>query len=972
MMGPMGDQLLERGATPFDDGDDLDLDDGLDPLRPGRPTDTDDRRPAVSRVAARMVRRPRRWLDAPWPTDRVIRVVTTVLLLGGSTYAAVMAIHPDLVFTNNTPTGGDMGAHVMGPAFLRDHLLPHFQLSGWSNYWYAGFPMYRFYMVVPALLIVLLNIVFPYGIAFKIIAVSGVVTLPLCCWAFGRLARFRYPLPELFALAGLLFLFDESFSIYGGNVKSTMAGEFSFSMALSLGVLGLGLFARGLETGKYRNWAAIVLSLACLCHGIVLIFVALGALLLWLVWMDKTRFIYGITTGFTAFLLSAFWVVPFLFNHAYMTDMKYGYRPSGASDSFWDMFFPLTTFFDIFITTFAVIGFVACVARRNLNGAWMGICTLALVAGVYLTRDSLPVIGLLWNPRLLPFVYLLRYLLMMVGIVEAALLVARGVSGVKVLSSRATLNLGTVVAGVVAVSVLAIELMFFRIMPGADFQTHNGNSVYQWGPISLTSTSTDALSDSWPRYNFTGYEDKGAYAEYRNLVQTMAGLGDDPTNGCGRALWENNAKNGDYGTTMALMLLPHWTDGCIASMEGLFFEASGTTPYHFVTTAAMSEHSSNPVRELRYTDNDASVGVPYLQTLGVKYVMVFTEAAKRQADQQPELTLVRESGPWNVYAVAGSDLVVPLTVQPVVVQPRGGDPRERNLELGMSWFQHRDEWAAMPADDGPADWQRIEVQVDPSRDDGLAPGEPGRKVDIVQPTEPIEVHDLPPVVVSDVDLGEQDLSFHVDQVGVPVLVKISYFPNWKVSGADGPYRIAPNLMVVVPTSKDVHLTYGRSNLDLAAYAMTVLGFGLLLVWRRRGDVRHPSDTPFGLGDRDDERFDERGDEPATDLDEHLDTVFAAPPSRPGGGLDDHLAAHLDAGLDASRIDDGPIDDGAVLDIDSDPVWADDRADATEALERDELDLTVPTTRPPMPPGVDEGITETGELGPDPGPPVDRL
>ena len=125
MMGPMGDQLLERGAAPFGDDDDLDLDDDLDPQRPGRPYDSDGR-PVVSRVAARIVRRPRGWLDAPWPTDRVIRVLTTVLLLGGATYAAVMAIHPDLVFTNNTPTGGDMGAHVMGPAFLRDHLLPHF------------------------------------------------------------------------------------------------------------------------------------------------------------------------------------------------------------------------------------------------------------------------------------------------------------------------------------------------------------------------------------------------------------------------------------------------------------------------------------------------------------------------------------------------------------------------------------------------------------------------------------------------------------------------------------------------------------------------------------------------------------------------------------------------------------------------------------------------------------------------------
>ena len=792
-----------------------------------------------ARIVQRIIRRPRRWIDAPWPADRIVRWVVTVLLVGGSTWAALQAVHPGLVLSNNTPTGGDMGSHVMGPAFLRDHLLSNFQLSGWSNYWYAGLPMYRFYMVVPALLIVVLNVVLPYGVAFKVVAVSGIVTLPLCCWAFGRLARFRYPMPELFALAGMLFLFDESFSIYGGNVKSTMAGEFSFSIALSLGVLGLGLFARGLETGKYRNWAAIVLALACLSHGIVLIFVALGALLLWIIWMDRTRFIYGLTTGFTAFLLAAFWVVPFLFDHAFMTDMKYGSRPSGAQDSFWDMFFPLTNFFDVFITTFAIVGFIACVARRHLNGAWLGITALAFVAGVYVTRDSLPVIGLLWNPRLLPFMYLLRYLLMMVGLVEVVQVIAQAATGSRRLSTQRSMRLGTVVAALVGVSVLLIELMFFRVMPGADMQTHNGKSVYQVGPISLTATSKDALSDAWSRYNFTGYEDKPAYGEYRSLVTTMADLGADPAHGCGRAMWENNEDNGKYGTTMALMLLPHWTDGCITSMEGLFFEASGTTPYHFVTAAAMSDNSSNPVRELRYDDADAAKGVPYLQSLGVKYVMVFTEAARTEAETQPDLTLVGEVGPWDIYRVADSDLVVPLEVQPVVVAARGGDPRERNLELGMSWFQHRDEWAAIPADDGPAAWQRIVVAPDLSR-------RQENRVDIVQPTGPIEVVDLPEVTVSGVVLGEQDLRFSVDQIGVPVLVKMSYFPNWEVSGADGPWRIAPNLMVVVPTANDVHLTYGRSNLDVVAYALTLLGLLALIGWRIPGDVRHPGSAPAGL------------------------------------------------------------------------------------------------------------------------------
>jgi hypothetical protein len=828
-MSAMSDDLLVRRAS--DDADDLDA----TPLDQAVPAVDDAERPGLKE---RWRRRMRAWFVEPFSTtERTIQSVLTLLVVGGATWAALAVVHPTLVLSNNTPTGGDMGAHVMGPAFLRDHLLSNWQLTGWSTYWYAGFPMYRFYMVVPALMIVILNVVLPYGIAFKVVAVSGIVTLPICCYAFGRLAGFRYPVPQLFALGGMLFLFDESYSIYGGNVKSTMAGEFAFSIALSLGVLGLGLFAKGLETGKYRNWAAVVLALSCLSHGIVLIFVMLGALLLWLVWMDRTRFVYGLTTGLTVFLLAAFWVVPFLFNHAFMTDMKYGYRPSGADDSFWDMFFPLPTFFDIVITGFAAVGFIIAVARRNLNAAWMGIVILALVALVYLTRDSLPIIGLLWNPRLLPFIYLVRYLLMMYGIVEVARVVMRGVLSPREPSPKLTFTVLTSTAAVVALSVLVIEMFFFRVVPGASYQTHNGKSVYQWGPISLTDTSTDALSDAWPRYNFLGYEDKPAYGEYRALVLAMDDLGNDPQHGCGRALWENNSETGKYGTTMALMLLPHWTDGCIGSMEGLYFEASGTTPYHFVTAAAMSQQSSNPVRELRYDNNDAAKGVPYMQSLGVRYVMVFTDAARAQADTRPELTLVRQVGPWNVYEVAGSDVVVPLDVQPVVVNPRDGDARERNLELGMSWFQQRNEWAAIPADDGPDSWQRIDVAPDLARADE-------NRVDIVQPVQPIEAVPLPQVTVSDVQLGEQDVRFRVDQVGVPVLVKVSYFPNWKVSGAEGPYRIAPNMMVVVPTEQEVELSFERSGLDITAYLLTLLGLVMLVVWRRMGDVQHRTAHPF--------------------------------------------------------------------------------------------------------------------------------
>jgi hypothetical protein len=844
-----------------DDADELvgaDDSDGVldpEPREPGAPEAVRERSLA-ERAYRRVTRRPREWVDRPWTTDRAVRFVVTFLSLGVTGLIMISIVHlnpvasKDLIFDDTTPTGGDFGAHVWGPAYLRDHLLPNWRLNGWSMDWYAGMPAYRFYMVLPALAIVAVNSIgLPYGVAMKLVSILGLLTLPACCWAFGRLARFRYPLPELFAFAGLAFVLDESFTIYGGNVKSTMAGEFSHSIALSLAVLALGVLAAGLQTGRYRVWASVLIAAACVSHGIVMIFVVLAAVIFSLVWIDRTRVTYALTVGVTSVLLLAFWVGPFLLNHAFMTDMKYGGEPGeGSFDSWWDMFFPLTAPLDVLVMTLAVIGFGSCIVRRHLNGAALGVVGIALWFGVYATRDSLPVIGLLWNPRLLPFLYLVRYLLMMVGAVEILSLFWNLIRN-RPAQEEAGTYASTTFAAATALVVLVIVGFMYQWLPfdGIVVKKEGEAAVYAWGPFTATPTNSRAVGDGWSRYNFMGYEGRGEYyTEYHQVVSTMAGLGDDPAHGCGRALWENHEDNGKYGTTMALMLLPFWTDGCIGSMEGLFFEASGTTPYHFLTAAAMSKNSSNPVRELRYTNNDAEVGVPHLQDLGVRYVMLRSSEAQASAAQRPELTMIAESYPWKIYQVAGSDVVVPLDVQPVVVNGRSGDQRERNLELGTSWFQHRDEWAAMPADDGPDTWQRIDVRVDETRRENDADGDKNR-VDVVVPEQPIEPVALEPVSVSNVVIGDQDLSFDVDRVGVPVLVKVSYFPNWEVEGADGPYRIGPNMMVVVPTENSVRLEFGRSMSDYASVLMTLVGIGLCFYWRRQGDVVHAGDMPAGFG-----------------------------------------------------------------------------------------------------------------------------
>jgi hypothetical protein len=775
---------------------------------------------------------PRPVSEQPSWVETIKSMSTTAVVLG-ATLIILSVLHPDLILRNSTPTGGDMGAHVWGPAYLRDVLLPHWRLTGWSMDWYAGLPAYRFYMVVPALAIVALDVVLPYGIAFKLIVVSGLIAFPWCAYFMGRITKLAYPLPELMVIGATFFLLDESFTIYGGNIASTMAGEFSHSISLAFSLLGLGLFSRGLDDGKYRGWAALFIALSALSHGIVLLFVFGGAALMLLLRLDRQRLKYGLVTLGCAVLLSAFWVVPFLGGHAFMTDMKYGAEPGGGSfNNMWEMYFPLSTTWNVLLVVFSIAGFVGSILRRRHLGIWMGVYIAVLMVAVKVAQNGIPVIGLLWNPRVLPFMFLLRYMLAAIGVYEVLTYIMRVIASERGRSGKHvhTSAWGSTVLWIFTVFSLVVIGVRFQALPGGKLVADASGTSYAWGPLKFPAHR--AFSDGWARWNFEGYEGKTSYPEYYAIVQTMKELGQDPNHGCGRALWENNSDLNKYGTTMALMLLPYWTDTCIGSMEGLFFEAAGTTPYHFLSAAALSKQSSNPVRELRYVNNDAARGVEHMEMLGIRYFMAYTPEAIAQANEQPELRLVASSGPWQVYELGNLSIVEPLTVEPVVVNKRDGDARERWLEIGTSYFQNSSEWNALPVANGPESWQRVDAELDLARQVGQEGG-PGRQVDIVVPSEVVERRDIDSVVVSNVSINNESLSFSVDKVGTPVLIKVSYFPNWKVTGADKVYRAAPNMMVVVPTSQNVTLEYKESLLDRSSYLLTFAGIVLVVFMIRR-------------------------------------------------------------------------------------------------------------------------------------------
>src|SRR5256885_11049341 len=157
------------------------------PPTPRAPDPADAPEPAPAPARARW-RPPDLQLRRPSPAA----VVNGLVVLGACAFV-FWQLHPNLLFRNTTTAGGDMGAHVWQPASLRDHLLPHGRLTGWTPDWYDGFPALVFYFPLPSLLIVILGGFLPYGVAFKLITVLGLVTLPLAVWTFGRFAALPRP-----------------------------------------------------------------------------------------------------------------------------------------------------------------------------------------------------------------------------------------------------------------------------------------------------------------------------------------------------------------------------------------------------------------------------------------------------------------------------------------------------------------------------------------------------------------------------------------------------------------------------------------------------------------------------------------------------------------------------------------------------------------------------------------------------------
>ena len=676
---------------------------------------------------------------------------------------------PNLLFSLTTTAGGDTGAHHYPAQYLIQELLPHFRLTGWAPGWYAGMPMLTFYFPFPFLLIAILDWFVPYLLAFKIVTVLGVFALPATAYAMGRLWRVRRPYPITAAIFALVFLLMESYSIYGANILSTLAGEFGYMLSFALVFLFLGTMYRGMEKPRFNTLFVLnclILMALVLSHivtTVVLVCIIPGLLLVAPRWRSLG---YLVAVAVVGFCLTAFWSLPFAANLEWTAHMA------------WDQLHSIKDLLPVQLLPAAALGLVGmayAVARKEkklLPLVWITFITLVLFW-------VLPN-GRLWNARILPFFYISIHLWAAYG---AAWLVRPFA-----VMMRDLFRLRGITARRIYVPVVAIVL----------------------GAVIIVTSTTAA---GWIKWNYSGYEGKTNWTQYKEINDYIATL--TP----GRVMVEHGQKIDEFGTPRAFEIIPYWTG--LPTMEGTLMEASYTAPFHFINQAELSKEASNAIIGVTYPSLNVAQGITHLQLMNIPYLLTFSPEVTSGTTADSRAELLATFGDYNLFRIVGTTgYVEVMKNQPVRVSVLVSEWRD----MAVDWYLNPgDLQTPLVLDKGEVALQQF---TSITADQATA-----------APAVPINTEGH---VISE-QLENESLSFDTTAIGQPHWIKISYFPNWHVKGADGPYLVSPSFMMVIPTESHVTLYYGRTTANTVGQTLEVLAWLLLLglaiwrsiLWRRR-------------------------------------------------------------------------------------------------------------------------------------------
>ena len=644
---------------------------------------------------------------------------------------------PSLILRDTHIAGGDTGSFNYMLAYMKDYLLPNGKIVGWSPGWFAGIPMFQFYFPVPFLIAVLLSYIIPLNIAFKLVTVSGTFLLPVACFLFAKLLKLKFPIPAIATTLALLFLFNEGNSMWGGNIPSTLAGEFSYSLSLAFTVLFLGTIFRGIKENKLLLTNVLLLTFVALTHVYTLLFAVASSL--FFVFKKSRReavknLKYPLKVYFLVFLLVSFWFIPALAKSGYRTPLNYVWQIKDLKE-----IIPTT------LLPALVLAFFGALAGFRLKDERVYYILFTILVSLILYKIT-PFLKLT-DARCLPFFQLMLCLLSAYAFVPLA-----------------SEKLKPILPVIVLVLTIAFVAKAISYIP------------------------------YWIEWNYSGFESKSGWQQFDAINKYLQSLPE------GRVVHEFSRAHDKFGTVRAFESIPFFAKKPV--LEGLLIESAVNAPFVFWIQSEISETPTCPIPGMTCSQFSLENATPHLQLFNVNYIVATSEKLKNALRINPQYTFLKSFGEIEIYKVNNTGKYVELAkYEPVLVKTK--DWKKVSLE----WFKNRNLL------DVPLVFSDDEKNFKVVLKDDLT-----RIVKI-----PVEANCSLEEFVSN-----EEIKIRTSCIEKPLLIKISYSPNWKVEGAEKVYLASPAFMLIFPKNETVRIYYAETLSDLTGKVLSIVGLAVLI------------------------------------------------------------------------------------------------------------------------------------------------
>jgi hypothetical protein len=500
---------------------------------------------------------------------------------------------PSLLFTTTYPGGGDTPSFVHPIEQLRDVLLPAGNPQGWDLGNFGGYAPYQFYFIPPSLLVILLSTVVHFNVAFRLVTVTGVFLLPLSTFVAMRGLGYRFPIPAFASCAVLVFLFNEGNSMWGGNIPSTLAGEFSHSNGFALAAMFVGLLYRHIQTGTGRRRLAVLLAVAGLCHPVAFLNAVMPGLFFLLDRQNAARNLrYLIAVYGTAVLIMGFWLLPLIVKLGYATSINWTWHFNSWSEVIPRVLQPIAA-----MAAATTVGAIVLPRPENRATRYLAFGVLITAISFYnATSVGLPEI------RFVPFAQFLVVLL-------AVDLVAR-----------------------------ALAYVPLNVIPALALVA----GTFAWVDASV------GYIPQWIKWNYSGIESKTVWPTLRKIFDAMQGTMQEP-----RVAYENSPGYEHFGSMRIFESIPHFANR--ATLEGVLLQTPVTSPFVYYIQSEISKAGTGVIPGYPYPAVNAPRGTRRLDLFNARDVLTVTPVVKDALDKDPRWEKKFNLPPYAIYRRVGTD-----------------------------------------------------------------------------------------------------------------------------------------------------------------------------------------------------------------------------------------------------------------------------------------------------------------------------